>query len=642
MKHEKIAIYCRFSSDSDEQKANSVDRQMELVNAAIGRAGQDKTFCETVWVGADEGKSGVAFKPKHDELRRLVEEGLQIDAILIDDLSRLSRYEGNDFYKENGWIIDAGIDVRECCSGQMVSVKFSGMESLITNIKQIQNHAFLEKLSKDQTSGTIAKAKKGELPPARLPLGLEKEITEGRDEKGNPTVVKSIRHSEDAKWVLPIFETYNETGNMTDCIPLLAKTSAYSGPNRRTSKLRNGDIVPTQPQTQVVRNLLRNSLYCGIYAFGLRSQGKFSTIKEVKHKNTKGKADTNYNFNRLKEAEYQIDYSDIFEPLVPRELWDKVQDKLDQNKGGPGVSKGQKQGKYKYSGKLKCAHCGSTLYGVTNGGKISYLCGNSQMKKNRTTTCEAGSTVRKSISESQVDSVVENLMGKFLEDKDFHKKCLKDAIRFVQRHEWSQAEGRQKLLDELDSREKALDALFADPDALSSAPMMERMKKLSEEISQKKEFLASTEDENWLESFDEQHIAAYRDEGDAIGEYLCVLFSFASAIHASQKTTDSQPSDSASSDRLFERFFGAIQKLQERYSSDEILAGVDALEIRFRDDGRRWKYCDTKVLWRGVKSMSTGRRTRRADRRPRRGRGSGGRGRRPPRPSPAGRSTLAA
>ena len=102
----KVALYYRYSTDSERQKANSEQRQMkDLVDACV------KNQWTIVWKGGDAGVSGDSdFKPALEELKALVRSGeLLPDLLFVTSFDRLTRKDSLHVSEDVAWLQRSGI-----------------------------------------------------------------------------------------------------------------------------------------------------------------------------------------------------------------------------------------------------------------------------------------------------------------------------------------------------------------------------------------------------------------------------------------------------------------------------------------------------------------------------------------------------
>jgi hypothetical protein len=205
--------------------------------------------------------------------------------------------------------------------------------------------------------GQALKAAAGRLLGGYRPYGYRAEY-EAVCEPGRPPKLVPVRlvpdgHKADVvRW---LFERYaSGTVTLMDLVRELNERGAPPPARPTARKDRRG--LPRRWTHQAVSAILRNPRYTGCVVWNRTSRGKY-------HGLVAGRPDAPARGGR--RVNDRADWTVVegrHEPLVSRETFDRVQDRLRANRGGgPRTSR---RG-YLLSGLLVCEHCGRTLRGAT-------------------------------------------------------------------------------------------------------------------------------------------------------------------------------------------------------------------------------------------------------------------------------------
>jgi site-specific DNA recombinase len=117
-----------------------------------------------------------------------------------------------------------------------------------------------------------------------------------------------------------------------------------------------------------VRAILRNRKYVGDMAWNVGHDGKYSEFTGGNVRTSDAKIP-----QRNNAKEDWIIVADAHEPLIKRDLFERVQERLTYNQIHK--SNGQSGGHFALSGLLICGHCGWRMIGSRHGGKPFFKCG---------------------------------------------------------------------------------------------------------------------------------------------------------------------------------------------------------------------------------------------------------------------------
>ncbi|NLF73192.1 MAG: recombinase family protein [Candidatus Anammoximicrobium sp.] len=289
---EKAVLYLRMSSAKQDKSIG--DQRVELTTLA-----QRKGY-SVLREYVDEAISGddTERRPEFLRLRQDCENGPDFGTILVWDQDRLSR---NDPLEIGYWlkpIRDAGVVV-ETPQGRVDWDTLGGR--LIYLISQEMKHDYLRSLSRNVSRGLLAEARRDK----HRGTGGKDPFGYWTDETGTVVV-----NSDEAAVVRKIFEWYVKPGS--------SLRSIASRLNAAGIKTRRG----TPWKQTSVRRILRNPKYTGCYLRFRYLSGKYFGVSggEIV---TRNKADKTVEVEPLLVPGNHT-------PIIPQELFDQVQRKLDQ------------------------------------------------------------------------------------------------------------------------------------------------------------------------------------------------------------------------------------------------------------------------------------------------------------------------
>jgi len=230
---------------------------------------------------------------------------VQRPTILVEKTDRLYR-------NLKDWVtIDGlGVEVHLVKEGALISDESRSSEKFMHGIKVLMAKNYVDNLSEEVRKGMNQKAAEGHWPSS-APIGYL-----NRREGGRSTIVPD---PERAILIRNLFELYAAG---THSIKTLAGDAAEVGFKGK----RGGKLHPS-----AIHNILRNPLYAGEFWWG----GKL--------------------------------YESVDPVLVTRELWERVQERLD---GFPDTRPAPRR--FAYTGLLNCGHCGAAISAEIHKGKYIY------------------------------------------------------------------------------------------------------------------------------------------------------------------------------------------------------------------------------------------------------------------------------
>lgn len=366
-KRKKVAAYARVSKDT-ERLMHSVSAQVSYYSSLI----QGNPEWEYAGVYADSGISGTGIKER-DEFRRLIAdcEAGKIDIVLTKSISRFAR-NTVDLLETVRHLKEIGVEVR--FEKEHIN-SFSGDGELMMTI--------IASFAQEEVRSTSENIK----------WGIRKGYANGIDVARNKKVYgyrydgeKYIIQEDEAEIVRFIFKS------MADGI---APNAIVRELNARGAKTWRGyDFCYGNLNT-----ILRNEIYIGD-----RRMQKCFVADPIKHNKVK---------NRGELPQYYI--SDCHEPIIDREMFDKVQEILDR--------RAEAVPSYPFTKKIVCGICGrqftrkkGTVKGKTY---IQWIC---RSKKETGMTCSSVN-----FNEDELEKISAQMMGL----EEFDDDAFEEAVKLI-------------------------------------------------------------------------------------------------------------------------------------------------------------------------------------------------------------------
>jgi DNA invertase Pin-like site-specific DNA recombinase len=370
MSRARAAVYYRMSDDHQE---NSIERQQSLV-----RPYADRHEYEIVREYKDEGIAGDEERKRKDFMRMLRDaQGGEFQVILCDDKDRFGRFDTitQGYYVKP--LRDAGVWLETVAQGKVDWSSFSGRitDAVLQEAKKLESQA----TSRRVITQMHLMARQGTWLGGVAPYGYKVVERPGRtpDAKKWP---KMLVPGDLAKVeaVRLIFHLYGEQGYTLDQVAEELHRRGYPSPEGRRA-------VPHPEgkrcwQKTTIRAILCNRKYLGEMTWNARHDGKYSDLSN----GTTRTCDQRIPRRRNRPEDWVI-VSNAHEPLVDREVFEKAQQRLVENKTM--TSPARKSGGFVLSGLLACGHCGWKLIGTTQQGKRFYKCGRYHQEGKRGCQC---------------------------------------------------------------------------------------------------------------------------------------------------------------------------------------------------------------------------------------------------------------
>ena len=325
----KVGLYMRLSRDDEKiGESQSIENQREILQRFIQSQG-----IHNVREYVDDGYSGTTFN--RPEVQRLLEDAKhgKIDTIVVKDLIRFGRN-----YIEVGMYIDYVFPAHNirfiALEDNVDSLDAESMGMGMMPIMNVFNEWHAANTSKKNKAVFEARAKAGHYMSWRAPYGY----IAGTDEKRLPVIDEPA-----AKVVRKIFEMRVNGISPNQIAKALNAEGIPTPTDYRKEKygvnFRKGVTHFWSPEP--IREILKNPIYCGDLV-----QRKETTVS---YKNKK-------RVNRP-EKEWVV-IKNTHEPIVSRELWNKVQAIMKSSSTGRITKQGVT---LPLSGLLYCADCGSKM-----------------------------------------------------------------------------------------------------------------------------------------------------------------------------------------------------------------------------------------------------------------------------------------
>lgn len=330
---QRAVYYNRVSTDDEDQLTSLANQKIEseLIIRNNGWALIDGYI--------DEGKSGTTTKNR-SEYNRLFRDmdTNKFDIIVIKDQSRLMRNT-----KEWYLFVDKLVQNNKKLYFYLEKKFYSPDDALITGIKAILAEDYSRSLSKNINNSH----RRRQLSGSNVVITSK---TWGYDKVDKKVVI----NEKEAEMVRYIYDLafYNNYGTRT--IAKIIEDKGY--------KNRDGNRI----SAQTIRKILRNPLYKGTAVMNIRHMD-FETKRTIRN-----------------PEEDWIYHEDLVPAIVTKEIWEEVNQKMDERSQTIGCEDfkkriiGSKKNTYPLSSKLVCGLCGSVYYRavrkLAKGHKVYWCC----------------------------------------------------------------------------------------------------------------------------------------------------------------------------------------------------------------------------------------------------------------------------
>ena len=418
----RAVIYLRVSTKEQAEEGYSIPAQAEACRRFVADQG---------WELADEyvdrGESArTADRPQLQAMLARLGEDPSIDALVVHKLDRLAR-NLEDHAAVRAALRKAGVQLHSVTESLEDSASGKLVEGILASIAEF----YSANLGQEIRKGLDQKAAQGGWP-TKAPFGYRNVRRDGDGRRGESV----LEPDHQAPLVVWAFERY-ATGELS--LAGLTERLAEKG-------LRNRMGNP--PGVSAVHGMLRNPVYAGV----VRWRG--------------------------------VDRDGTHEPLVSRQLYDKVQGVLEAHSTG-----GERSWKHDHylKGALVCAECGSNLYYTLIKGRFGYF--RCIGRNTARTACSQGQYVPAVELEREVERLYDDVtipagLRRRLE------RVLRVEVAERERHRAEATEFLGRRLHQLaNEREKLLRAYYAD--AIDVATLKREQARINAEVTEAESQLAN-------------------------------------------------------------------------------------------------------------------------------------------------------
>jgi site-specific DNA recombinase len=330
---------------SDDKQENSIDRQRSQVEPYADRRGY-----VIVREYLDEGIPGdeITRRKGFQQMLRDAQAGL-FRGIVCDDKDRFGRFDSIDSGEIIAPLRRKGVWLESVAQGRVDWNSFAGRitDAILQEARKLESQAN----SRRVITRMLVMAKQGKHLGGPPPYGYRLEAHPEFGKRlvpGDPEKVEAVRL---------IFRLYGLEGYSLDAVSAELFRRGIANP-------RGG---PAWDKTTLAQ-LLKNRKYVGDWTWNTGHDGKYSefvngTVQSHDMKTPK---------RAYNDREDWVVVPDTHEPLIDRELYEKVQARMADNKTRtPPLPR---TGQFTLTGLLVCGHCGWRMTGTTQGGERFFRC----------------------------------------------------------------------------------------------------------------------------------------------------------------------------------------------------------------------------------------------------------------------------
>ena len=363
----QAAAYVRRSTD--DKQADSIEIQRDEIAKYAGENG----YSIVTWY-TDDGISG------HDEDRcdfvRMIsdcEKRSEFDYILVRHQSRFGRFRPATTIAYLDRIDRHGVKLVTCNRGMLDIDNLA--EYLMASIEAETDHKYSKTLSELTIRGQVQTASRGKSAGQQAPYGMDRVLV---DETGQhqQRIKNGEKFAKPSTWAVSFIPS--DDPSCVDTVRWIFETYVNGRRGYKSIAMElNRRGIPTSKGGKwhqgTIRDMLKNEIYCGDFAWNKRRQGKFysrlggsTRIRPADQNHARRKRHTN---PRRKSATVLNDKSDWIvslnshQGIVSRELWKQAQEIMSKSKHHAGQRPADDHA-YLLSGLLVCADCGEKLHGA--------------------------------------------------------------------------------------------------------------------------------------------------------------------------------------------------------------------------------------------------------------------------------------
>lgn len=457
-----IAIYARFSSEG--QREASIEDQVRRCRSFVEERGG--TVADTM-IFADRAMSGTgADRPSLNRLLQLATSNpRQIDVVVIEDLSRLSRSTA-DLFPFKRLLEYAGVRLLGVADGIDSNASH---DKLTFGIKSIISELYIAELSDKTRRGLEGRALAG-LATGGVAYGYTTRKLSGADGKELGSEILIVES--DADIVRRIFRMYLD-GKSLAGIAAALNAERVEPPRVHAKRRRRGWKDST------IRAILHNATYAGTWTHGKRKWRKVPGTN--KRRPTKGATPHVFDRPHLR--------------IVDAATWTAVQARLaavatHYTRSADGHAKGRsvpgRSTTYLFSSLLHCAVCGGKM--VISGGSSTayYRC--QEYSKRR--LCTNGVSVREDVLRTSLLDELRNRLASS-EGLAYARKRIAERLGALSREQGGEMRERRRALETIEANiAKLVDFVTQ---GLGTKAVSDRLKALEREADDQRKALAALE-----------------------------------------------------------------------------------------------------------------------------------------------------
>ncbi len=387
----KASIYARYSSENQSEK--SIDDQIRMCKKYC--AENDLVVCEE-HIYTDEALSGSLLNRPGLQALEKAAENKEFEAVLVDDLSRLSRsnHQMLTLVLKFNYLQVKIISVADgICTDDENS-------KLGIQIRGLVNELYLDDLRKKTMRGLEGQKLRGFSAGEKVYGYMSKPVGEIKLNRKGQAKYDGMKHSinpDEAEIVKKIFREFADGSSIQRVAIMLNEEKV---PTKRN--MRGGWNVST------ISTILNNQKYIGVWNWR-----KYKNVRDPMTGKRKKIA-------RPENEKIPIFREDLV--IIDKELWDKTQKRLNEARGefptGPKKSSSRRPKNYVqtnpnhlFSGLMKCHVCGGAIVLISGKGSGYYGCYNARRKTCRNTLLVPLKKVEEKIISKLVNEILtpENL-----------------------------------------------------------------------------------------------------------------------------------------------------------------------------------------------------------------------------------------
>ncbi len=424
----RTVLYARLSAEEYKRSTGTtIENQLCLLREYV----KDKPYLQVVGEYFDDGVSGTRFdRPDFMRMTGDMRAG-KIDCIIVKDLSRLGRnyLEAGDYLEKVfpffGVRFIAVTDGYDSASPDITE------DGLVVPLKNLINDIYAKDLSRKVSSALYTKQKQGKFIGSSAPYGYEKSPDDNNllvvDGDVRDIVWHIFHWRADGESLTAIIRRLNDSG-----IPCPLRYKYLKGWAKK-------DRSPSGLWTvSTLAALLRNPAYAGDMEQGINRAALYKGMG-----------------NRTMPVGERVYVENTHEPIVEREIFDKVNEKIKRDAGKFHGNYGKFDAVSKepnlLRGTLICGDCGKnmTLWRDRSGAKLNpprvyykYICQTYQQLKEK-------GCIRKRLNKKDVEKAVEEALR-------IHIKLFLDSRQTLEKlnREQNSDGGFQKEIREAEKRKK--------------------------------------------------------------------------------------------------------------------------------------------------------------------------------------------